>query len=300
MIETLLTEIDPALFRYSIGTSILLVGLLVVRMILHRALLHRKNIVGETRRRRAVAIRNTLLGLLIFGFTLIWAPHLQTFAVSLLAIAVALAIAMKELIDCLSGNAMRALNGIYSVGDRIEMGGVRGNVVDINMLSTTILEIGPGQSSHQYTGRAMTVPNGTLLRETVTNESYSKDYRLHIITIPLTTTDDWKEAERVLLEAANKECEPFLQQAKDHMKKLEGKSWLDAPSVEPRVTYQLPEPGRINLLLRIPCPTRFPSRLEQAIMREFLSKFRFTQPSSNNGQHAVDFQAIQGLAGSVN
>ena len=280
--ESWLNHIDPALFRYSIGTGMLLVTLLVVRLVLHRIFLGRSGIVGETRRRHAVNIRNILLVLLAFGAILIWAPQLQTFAVSLLAIAVALAIATKELIDCISGNVMRIFSGIYSVGDRIEISGIRGNVVDVNLLSTTILEIGPGQTSHQYTGCAMTIPNSVLLRSTVTNESYSGAYRLHIITVPLSTTDDWKEAERILLEAANEECQPFLEQAKQHMKKLEGKSWLDAPSIEPRVTFQLPEPGRLNLLLRISCPTKIPSRLEQAILRRFLSEFLVTQAPANN------------------
>jgi len=295
MFENLLSNSDPLVLRYSIGTGILLGILLVIRMVLHRAFLRGSHLVGETRKRRAGNIRNTLLILLMVGIILIWAPQLQTLVVSLLAIAVALAIATKELIDCISGNAVRMLNGVYSVGDRIELGGVRGNVVDVNLLSTTILEIGPGQTSHQYTGRAMTVPNSVLLRQTVTNESYSKDYRLHIITVPLGTNDDWREAERILLEAANVECQPFLEKAKQHMKKLEGKSWLDAPSIEPRVTFQLPEPGRINLLLRIPCPTRFPSRLEQAIIRRFLSQFRFAQPGLANGLGGVVPHTITGL-----
>jgi len=295
MFENLLSNSDPLVLRYSIGTGILLGILLVIRMVLHRAFLRGSHLVGETRKRRAVNIRNTLLILLIVGIILIWAPQLQTLVVSLLAIAVALAIATKELIDCISGNAVRMLNGVYSVGDRIELGGVRGNVVDVNLLSTTILEMGPGQASHQYTGRDVTVPKRVLLRQTVTNESYSKDYRLHIITVPLGTNDDWREAERILLEAANVECQPFLEKAKQHMKKLEGKSWLDAPSIEPRVTFQLPEPGRINLLLRIPCPTRFPSRLEQAIIRRFLSQFRFAQPGLANGLGGVVPHTITGL-----
>jgi len=47
----------------------------------------------------------------------------------------------------------------YALGDRIEIGSIGGNVVDHNALTTTILEIGPGQTSHQYTGRAMVIPN---------------------------------------------------------------------------------------------------------------------------------------------
>ena len=272
--DSLANQLNMEFFRYSLATVILIGVVLAIRFALRRMFLEQAGIEGEKRRRRAVTIRNTLLTLFLVGIILIWAPRLQAFAVTLLAFAVALAIATKELIDCISGNAVRILNRVYSVGDCIEIGGIRGNVVDINMLSTTILEIGPGQTSHQYTGRAMTVPNSALLRQSVTNETYSKDYRLHIITVPLRETDDWEAAERILLEAANEQCQPFLEQAKRYMKNLEGETWLDAPSVEPRVTFQIPEPGRVNLLLRVACPTQSPARVEQAILRRFLSQFR--------------------------
>ncbi len=269
---------DPNM--YNLGLSLLAVCItgLFLWTGLHHALLKKTNLSVESRRRWASTIRNFLIVTLLVGLAHGWAPQLGAFAVSLLAIAVALAIALKELIDCLSGNSYRLFTGVFSVGDRIEVDGVRGNVVDINPFSTTILEIGPGQTSHQYTGRAMVIPNSVLLRQTVTNESYSKEYRVHIITIPLTTSDDWQRAERILLHVANKECRPFIEKAKQHLKNLEGKTWLDAPSVEPRVTFQLPEPGRMNLLLRIPCPTRIPSRLEQAIVRQFLVQFYAAKP----------------------
>jgi hypothetical protein len=59
---------------------------------------------------------------------------------------------------------------------------------------------------------------------------------------------------------------------------LEGKTWLDAPSVQPRVTIQLPAPGRVTLLLRIPTPAHRASRLEQAILRRFLAAFQPLEP----------------------
>ncbi|GJL54877.1 MAG: hypothetical protein NPIRA02_20090 [Nitrospirales bacterium] len=180
----------------------------------------------------------------------------------------------------------RTASRAYSIGARIEINGIRGNVVDHNFLTTNVLEIGPGQTSHQYTGRTMVIPNSLFLRHSLTNETYMKDYRLHIIRVPLSIYDDWKLAENFLLEVAHEECQIYLQDAKKMMKALEGKVWLDAPSVEPRVIVQLPEPGQITLLLRIPCPTSFPSRLEQAILKKFLTKFRFG--SQSHAQHTVD------------
>jgi small-conductance mechanosensitive channel len=121
----------------------------------------------------------------------------------------------------------------------------------------------------------MVIPNSFIFDHPLTNETYTRKYRLHIVTVPLSTDDDWRTAERLLLQAGEEESAPFIEEARTYLKRLEGKLWLDAPSVEPRVTIQLPEPGRINLLLRVPCPTQYPSRLEQAILRKFLSDFSF-------------------------
>ena len=64
----------------------------------------------------------------------IWAPKIQTFAVSLLAIALALVLATKEIITCVGGSVVRMLTNTYTFGDRIEIGGIRGNVLDHNAL----------------------------------------------------------------------------------------------------------------------------------------------------------------------
>ena len=199
---------------------------------------------------------------------MIWAEPLHTLAVSFIALAVAVVIATKELILCVSGSVVRATSKSYAVGDRIEIAGKRGDVVDQNLFTTTLLEIGPGQSSHQYTGRAIVIPNSLLLNTPLINETFTHDYVLHVFCIPLTSADDWQRSEQLLLEAAQIECGPFLEQARMYMKNIESQHGLDSPTVAPRVTLQIPEPGKINLLLRIPAPSRRKGRLEQAILRQ--------------------------------
>lgn len=264
-----------SLLQYGFISALLLGILLLIRVGLQHFFFNQANIAIEVRRRWSVNVRNALVFIFLVGMILIWAPQLRTFAVAFFAVALALVIAVKEFLDCMVGAAVRAMTKSYAIGDRIEIEGVRGNVVDHNLLTTTLLEIGPGQTSHQYTGRAMVVPNSFLLKYSLMIETYSKHYRLPIVTVPLSAKDDWKRAESILLKVAEKQVQPFIEEARQHLKKLEGKKWLDAPNVDPRVTIQMPEPGRINLLLRIPCPTQFPSRLEQAILRKFLEKFTF-------------------------
>ncbi|MEK6526101.1 MAG: mechanosensitive ion channel domain-containing protein [Nitrospirota bacterium] len=258
----------------ALHSLILLAVVLALRLILVRAVLSRESLSVETRRRWAASIRNALALVFIIGLIFIWAHQLSTFAVSLVAIAVALVLATKELILCISGTVLRVGVNAYSMGDRISIGGIRGNVVDQSLLATTVLETGPGHVSSQYTGRAVVFPNSLLMSSPLINETYMKEYIVHVMTIPLTSNDDWQMAEKVLLEIARTECGPFIAEARLHMKQLEGKNWLDAPSVEPRVSLHVPEPGRLNLLLRIPTPAHRTSRVEQAILRRFLQAFK--------------------------
>ncbi len=273
--DNLTTTANEEMFIYVFSTAIFVLLIVIIRMGIHHSLLQGSDLSVEGRKRWALTIRNILLVLFILGIGFIWAPKLQTIAVPLLAIALAVVLATKEILTCISGSILRMVTKAYSIGDRIEIGGIRGNVVDHNALTTTLLEIGPGQTSHQYTGRAMVIPNSFLFSHPLTNETYTKKFRLHIITVPLSTDDDWKRAEQLLLKAGQVEAAPYIEEARTYLKKLEGKLWLDAPSVKPRVTVQLPEPGRIHLLLRVPCPTQYPSRLEQAILKKFLTDFEF-------------------------
>ncbi len=273
--EVLDVLVDNLPLTLVLVSAVVLLNFLIVRLIFRN-----KRLSAEARRRWVWTTRNTLLAIFILGIVLIWAPQLQTVAAALIAIALAVVLATKELISCVTGAILRVSTNAYGIGDRVEIGSVRGNVVDHNWLTTTVLEIGPGQTTHQYTGRAMVVPNSLLLTTPVTNETYTKKYVLHVTRVPLRTCDDWQSAEKILLDAAWEHCGPYLETAKKYMKDLEGRHWLDSPSVEPRVTIQIKDADHMDLLLRVPCPPEDTARFEQAVLRLFLSTFKYQQPPS--------------------
>jgi small-conductance mechanosensitive channel len=264
---------ESALLANTISSLLLLVVVLLLRFILVQAVKHQERLAVASRRRWLVNIRNAIFFLLVTGLLFIWANEVRTFAVSIVAIAAAVVLATKELFMCLSGAVLRAATNAYSVGDWIELGGIRGHVVDHNLFATTIFETGPGKSYHQASGRAVVIPNSLLLTAPLITETFTGDYAVHAIIIPLAVEDDWQKAERLLLEIANAECAAFLDEARAHMTVLQNKYWFSTPSVEPRVAVEIQDPKRINLLLRIPIPVRQKGPLEQAILRRFLSAF---------------------------
>jgi small-conductance mechanosensitive channel len=207
----------------------------------------------------------------LLGLVVIWAHELQALAVSLVALAAALVLATKELLLCWSGAALRVGGKVYSVGDRIQIAGHRGVVLDHDIFITKLLEIGPGQASHLYTGRVTVFPNSLLFSNALVKENPGQEYGLYTLTVPLRQEQDWKVAEMRLLEAAKAECVLFMAEASRQMKLLEQQNLLEAPSPEPRITIQFSEAGGIVLIVRFPAPDRGRSRIEQAILRRYLA-----------------------------
>jgi small-conductance mechanosensitive channel len=265
-----LPAVDPTLL-FDILKSLLLLGVvLAFRTVLVRSIAKNPHLTLEAKRRWVVAIRNTAALGFLTGLAFMWLNELQTFAVSIVAIAAALVLATKELILCWSGAALRVGGKVYSVGDRIQIGGYRGVVLDHDAFATRLLEIGPGLTSHLYTGRIVVFPNSLLFTNGLVKENPPQDHGLYVIHVPVKSEENWQAAEQALLNAAKAECAPFMEEVSRQMKLLEQRNLLEAPSPDPRVTIQLIEPGRVDLILRYPAPDRGRSRVEQAILRRYL------------------------------
>lgn len=268
---TWLPHIDSSVVLDGLKSILWLLSLLIIRTLIVRAISRNPTLSMEAKRRGVVSVRNTVVFALLVGLVVIWAHELEAFAVSLVALAAALVLATKELILCLSGAALRVGGKVYAVGDRIQIAGHRGVVLDHDVFATKLLEIGPGQASHLYTGRVTVFPNSLLFTNALVKENPGQEYGLYILTVPLKDKDEWRDAERHLLDAAKAECASFMEEAGRHMKLLEQTTLLEAPSPEPRITIQLIDAGRIQLVLRFPAPDRGRSRIEQAILRRYLT-----------------------------
>lgn len=269
--------VSESLLRLLVSTAVLVAVILVLRAV--AAGFIRRNVQApDLRRRWLVQTRNGVLLLLLFGLVLIWGQELRTLALSVVAIAVAFVVATKELILCVTGTILKTGARSFSIGDRIQIKEFRGDVVDQNLLATTILEVGPGKLTHQRTGRKTVIPNALFVSEPVVNESYTDDYIVHAFTVPFRRKDDWRSAKDAFLAAAKRHCEPYLEDVRRHMRRLSEHRGLDVPTVDPRVTIQVPTAEEVHLVVRIPARAAERSYIEQSILSDVLGKGDFTAP----------------------
>lgn len=267
--------VSGSLLNLLVSTIVLIITIIVLRLLITRYI--RKSVTStELRRKWLVQSRNGLVLLLLMGLVFIWGEELRTLALSLVAIAIAFVVATKELILCITGSVLKGVSSSFDLGDRIQIRDFRGDVIDQNLLATTILEVGPGKITHQRTGRMTVIPNALFVSEPVINESYTDDYILHVFTVPFKREDDWQTAQEMFLESANRHCQPYLEKVREHMRKLSERKGLDVPTVDPRVTIQVPAAGEIHLIVRIPTKSNERSYIEQTILSEVLSTHDFS------------------------
>ncbi len=262
------------ILEHVLATIVVVLGLVALRYVIARSIRRRDDLRQPLKRRWLVRLRNTMVLLGLVAVAIIWAQEFRSLAVYLFAIAVATVIATKELIQCLTGTLVRKTSRSFHIGDRIEIGEFRGDVIDHSLLSTTIMEIGPDELSHRLTGRAITIPNSLLLSKPVVNECFTDDYVLHVFKVPMKMEDDWERAERDLRCAARQQCAPYLAEARRHFSRLSKREGLVAFSVDPHVTVAVPSVGTVDLIVRMAVPARQRGKVEQAVLRHFLALYR--------------------------
>ena len=255
------------LLRDVIATILLFLAVFALRRVAIRFIRNRLPKNDQLQLRWRGQIRTLSYAVLLFGIFAIWAAELQALAVSFVVLAMAFVWATKETLACVQGAFYRVSANAFSVGDRINIEGIRGDVIDQGVLSTLVLEVGEG---HQRTGRTISIPNSMFLSAPVLNESLAGEFMLHVMKIPLDRYSDLAEIERRALEAARAVCAEFVDEVRRSIALRYRRHGLNPPVVEPRITYRVVDKNTVDLLLRIPTPVRLEREVEQKVLRAIL------------------------------
>ncbi len=265
-----------------VESVLMVVALLVFRGILLNLYLRRHPHYSiEEKRRSLVLSRNLTLILTIFGLAVIWATQIQTLALSMFAVAAAIVVATKELIMCLSGSILRSVTKQYSVGDYIEVNGLRGRVVDINLLNTLMMQIGPNPLVGQLSGKTLSFPNSLLLNHSVRRDNILGDYVIHTVEIPVPIHLDSDVIVGHLKVVLEPLCQPYVPAIQRHLENVQAEKLFITPAAQPRVT-RVPHDDKVYLIIvRYASPVAKRLEIQQAVLDEFLRvQYRLLNPQA--------------------
>jgi small-conductance mechanosensitive channel len=216
---------------------------------------------------------NILSALLIFTLVVAMAPNIGGSLTTYLGLfSAGIAIAMKDIITNIAGGIFIISRKPFSTGDRIEIGDVAGDVIDIRMFQFTLMEIGNWVDADQSTGRIIHIPNSKIFTEPLSNYSKAFKYIWNEVNVLITFESDWEEAKLIIFRIANEISEAHNVEARQRLKEASKKYMIKYNKLTPIVYTDVKSDG-IQLTARYLCrPRRRRSTNEvfwEYILREF-------------------------------
>ena len=183
----------------------------------------------------------SVLNLVVFSFVIvtIWVENIQNLLVAYGLIGAGVAIALQDFFKNLLGAIIIFVTGIYRVGDRIEISSKYGDVIDIGLLYTTILEIKEWVAGDLPTGRLTIIPNGYVISNTINNFTKDHNFIWDEINVPITYDSDWKEAVTIIQDIVSRETKNMTDQAEKEMSKMEEERYFPKQAAEPAIFLTL-------------------------------------------------------------
>lgn len=191
----------------------------------------------------------------------------------LTVVGAGLAIAMREALLSIVGWLYIAFRTPYTQGDRVEIGNYRGDVIDIRLMHTTLMEIGGWVQADQSTGRIVHIPNALVLQAAVYNYTRGFHFIWNEVGFTVTFRSDWKTAREILLSLAQESADVIEQQAKKEIQQMTREYLIHYSILTPFVYVQVTGDG-IELMLRYLCEARKRRGTEHAITMTFLDQIK--------------------------
>ena len=186
---------------------------------------------------------------LVFAIFLLWFAQLQVFFVSVMAVAAAVVLAFKELIMCLTGGILGRVSNSLKIGDRIEIDGLRGFIIEKNLMTTKVLEIGPEKNSQQTTGGIINIPNSLMLSKSLKNESYFKGYSIKSFIFKIDKLELVEDFEEKVLKVSQEFCSGYLNEATTAIINFCQKDGLIVPSINPKTKVIIENGKEVSVIV---------------------------------------------------
>ena len=251
-----------------VASMVVLLLLAIARSVASRAIRAKTALAAHQQRRWIATVRNLAFALGVVALVMIWAPQLRTFALSLTAVAVAVVIATKELLLCFSGAVLRASTRAFSVGDWIEVGGIRGEVVDHSVFATTIYEFDHAPGSYDFVGRTAVVPNSTFLTSPVRNLSAHRNHLYHGFDITFPATADVFGNRETIERIVQEHAQPYEDTARQANETMAKRAGVDLLHPAARVRLLTTDLGHHRVRVTLFCPLDNAEALQEEITRD--------------------------------
>lgn len=201
----------------------------------YAAVILRSSQSHSERFRRINALKTVVFVSAFVGILVLWARLLQHTGTFLGILGAGLAIALREPLLSIAGRIAILAGHMFSVGDRIQISTMSGDVIDVGFFYTRMMEIGNWIHGDQVTGRIVQIPNSQVFGTPIFNYTQNFSYIWDEITIVITYASDYQSAIRIMTDVGAEYTREFLQGAEHELEKMQLYFLVPTVDVKPTV-----------------------------------------------------------------
>lgn len=228
--------------------------------------------------RRAINYLLTAIGLILL--VRVWVTEFANLGTFLGLLGAGLAVALGDLLKDLAGWVFILSRRPFQIGDRIQIGEHMGDVIDVRLFNTYILECGNWVDADQSTGRMILLPNGMIFDQPVANFTRGFEQIWDEIAVLVTFESDWRKAKQILAEIGRRRAEPLARDVEQQVKKTAEEHMVFFRNFKPIVYTSVRDSG-VLLTLRYLTPARHRRGNQERIWEEILDAY--------GGEDTIDF-----------
>ena len=260
------TVIENLLWTLGIGAAIYLLARAAQRALIRSA--------AGIEARHKIRLTTMWAGLAVFviAATFIWARQVQNLGVFLGIIGAGIALSLQETLVCIAGWLLVVIRRPFDIGDRIEINGHVGDVIDISVFQTSLLEVGNWVKADQSTGRMAIIPNSMVVRHAVYNYTKGFPFVWDEFSTIVTFESDWELAKTLMLEKAETEAEKIEGEVQRQIKQMQSHYAIHYEKLGP-IVYTTIAANGVELTLRYLSPVRMRRTVAHRISENILHAF---------------------------
>ncbi len=263
--------IHPTVQAQLFNTITLILVLWIIRIVISKTIIERLEDYKD-RYFWTKSLRTTTLIIALLILSRIWFGIFESVGTFLGLLSAGLAIAFKDLLVNIGGWLFIITRKPLIIGDRVQIGDITGDVIDIRLFQFSVMEIGNWVGSDQSTGRIVHIPNGLVFSKWQANYTAGFEYIWNEIAVLLTFESDWKKAKQILTEVLDKHALNLSKETQKQIKEASKKFMIIYKTLTPIVYTSVKDSG-VLLTMRYLCHVKQRRGSEQTIWEEVLERF---------------------------
>lgn len=168
---------------------------------------------------------------------------LRVIATTLGLVSAAIVISLQDVCASFFGWFAIIFSRKITIGDRLEIEGVRGDVLDIQLLRTTLLEMNNWLGVDQPTGRIIIVPNNFIFKSKVFNFSHGHPFIWNKIEVTVTFSTPTAGATAVFQKALEEETREEFAAARQEAAVMEQRYGVEDADYRPKIYTRIADSG---------------------------------------------------------